>query len=195
MRNKIFLNRQVSEIIGITPRQVLSWTEKGLVIPFKESTGAGTKRGYDYTNLLEFGLCEVLFFMGIGFRAVKKLTSYLRNDGSIEEWAKDFPRYRKRSFERSKQTLRELVKEHPENQTLYLKLKEIEEASIDSYIPKKPTGVLVYFLGKEFEDAFIIAWDMDLVLNLSMVKQGFLENYGGILVNLGRIKKAIDRKL
>lgn len=195
MRNKIFLNRQVSEIIGITPRQVLSWTEKGLVIPFKESTGAGTKRGYDYTNLLEFGLCKVLFFMGIGFRAIKKLTSHLRIHGSIEEWTKDFPRYRIRSFERSKQSLRQLVKEDPENQTWYLKLKEIEESSIDSHVPQKSTGTLVYFLGDEVEDAFIIAWDMDAVLNLSMIRQGFLESYGGILIDLGRIKRTIDRRL
>jgi DNA-binding transcriptional MerR regulator len=195
MRNKIFLNRQVSEIIGITPRQVLSWTEKGLVIPFKESTGAGTKRGYDYTNLLEFGLCKVLFFMGIGFRAIKKLTGHLRIHGSIEEWAKDFPHYRIRSFERSKQSLRQLVKEDPENRTWHLKLKEIEESSIDSYVPQKPTGVLVYFLGDEVEDVFIITWDMDVVLNLSMIKQGFLESYGGILIDLGRIKETIDRRL
>ena len=195
MENRLFLNREVSKIIGITPRQVLSWTEKGLVVPFKESAGAGTKRGYNYTNLLEFGLCEVLFLVGMGFRAVKKLTGHLRHNGSIEEWAQDFPGYRKAATERSKQALRQIVKNEPEDQTWRLKLEEIEKTSVDPYVPPKATGVLVYFFGYEEEQAFIIAWDMDAVLNLSMIKEGLAKNYCGILVDLGRIKETIDQGL
>jgi len=85
MSEQVYLNKQVSEIVGITQRQVLSWTEKGLVVPFSESMGTGTKRGYDYQNLLEFGLCEELFKRGHGFRLVKRVMIHLKTK-KIEDW-------------------------------------------------------------------------------------------------------------
>ena len=99
MEDRIFLNKQVSEIVGITQRQVLSWTEKGLIVPFKESTGVGTKRGYGYINLLEFGLCKRLFSVGFGFRAVKKMFNDIRNSGTIRDWANNFEKYYSEQFE------------------------------------------------------------------------------------------------
>ncbi|MBW2340206.1 MAG: MerR family transcriptional regulator [Deltaproteobacteria bacterium] len=54
MDDNLFSNKEVSRVTGLSPRQVLSWTEKGLVKPKKPAKKAGTRRGYDYVNLLEW---------------------------------------------------------------------------------------------------------------------------------------------
>ena len=73
MQPQFYLNNQVAKIEGISPRQVLSLTDKGVVIPAREARGAGSKRGYDYINLIEFGICKRLFEMGHGIQSVKSI--------------------------------------------------------------------------------------------------------------------------
>jgi len=99
MEHKLFLNNEVAEIVGITKRQVLDWSEKRLVVPFKESTGVGKKRLYDYVNLLEFGMCMTLFGIGMGFRSVRNIINDLRNSGTIRDWSEDFSEYYESRYE------------------------------------------------------------------------------------------------
>jgi len=198
MEDRTFLNKQVSEIVGITQRQVLSWTEKGLIIPIKESTGAGTKRGYNYTNLLEFGLCKKLFSLGIGFRAVKKMINDLRNINLIRDWANDFEKYYMNIFEERKAHLNKLIKEEKskDNNDEVKLLNEIMTKHYQKpYQPDRAMGVLAYFYGDRKEQSFLIAWDMGYVINLNIIKQAFSENDSGILVDIGKIKEMIDKKV
>ena len=80
----------VSEITEVSQRQVLSWSEKGLVFASVELSGVGTKREYSYINLLEFRLCKQLFDTGMGFRTIKKIVTNLRDEGALVEWALDW---------------------------------------------------------------------------------------------------------
>ncbi|MBW1814500.1 MAG: MerR family transcriptional regulator [Deltaproteobacteria bacterium] len=199
MRNRTHLNSQVSEIVGITQRQVLSWTEKGLIVPFKESTGVGTKRGYDYINLLEFGLCKRLFSLGFGFRAVKKMLNDMRNIGMISNWANDFTEYYREIFERHKSHLDKQVRELESKGDIKKveKLKEFKKKFIQEscYYPDKPRGVIAYFFSEEGGQPLVIPWDMETILNLNIIKQAFIKNDSGLLVDISKIKEIIDSKL
>ena len=93
MNDRIYSNKEVAEKVGLTSRQVLSWSEKGLITAHIESIGSGQRRGYSYINLLEFGLCQKLFAIGMGFRGVKKILNDIREKGIISSWAEDFKNY------------------------------------------------------------------------------------------------------
>jgi DNA-binding transcriptional MerR regulator len=86
MEERRFLNNQIAEIVRVTPRQVISWTEKGLVEPLVEAGGAGTKREYSYYNLLEFGISKHLLRQGVGVQMVKTLLTLIRDRGHLRSW-------------------------------------------------------------------------------------------------------------
>lgn len=192
MNKKIFLNNDVSRIVGITQRQVLGWSEKGLVIPHLEATGAGNKRNYDYANLLEFGLCRVLFLVGMGIQTIKKILGELRRVNVIRAWSDDFSAYYQERFE----TLRDhylSIKntfDNPINETT-------EKAIIEGPPPKPkdPEGVLLYYFNNEGEQVKIIPWDMNYVVNLSIIEETLSQSVFFIAVDLGKIKKGIDKNL
>jgi DNA-binding transcriptional MerR regulator len=78
---KLFYNRNVSEIIGISPRQVISWTEKGLVEPEEPAKKAGMMRGYSYLNLLEFSLSKILLdVLHLQFYEVRNTLDWVRRN-------------------------------------------------------------------------------------------------------------------
>lgn len=74
---RLYSNIEVSRIAEVTPRQVIYWTERGLISPTRETTGAGIKRGYDYINLIEICLCKRLLNMGLNVHTVKKIIEIL----------------------------------------------------------------------------------------------------------------------
>jgi DNA-binding transcriptional MerR regulator len=47
----------VKKLKGVTTRQILDLAEKGLITPFRETTGAGSPRLYDFRNIFEICLC------------------------------------------------------------------------------------------------------------------------------------------
>lgn len=75
---QIYSHKEVVEITGLTPRQVISWSEKGVIEAYIETIGIGRKRGYNYYNLIEFGIASAMYQMGIGFRAVKRFLDDVR---------------------------------------------------------------------------------------------------------------------
>ena len=93
MKEETFLNKRVAEIVELSGRQVLSWTEKGLVVPFRETVGVGKKRLYDAVNLLEFALAKILLEAGIGWRQTKNIVLELRRGDVIRAWKTDFLGY------------------------------------------------------------------------------------------------------
>lgn len=200
MENQNYLNKQVSEITGLTGRQVLSWSEKGLIVAFKESTGVGTKRFYNYLNLLEFGLCKVLFSMGIGFRAVKKMIGDLRKTDVLRNWSENFQEFYEDIAKKSSNAFcLALIKDH---------LIDVEDGKFQSvieqfgkiigtpYKPDHPTGILVYFFSEdEKPNVHIIPWEIDYAIRLDMMKEGISKGMGSIIVDIGKVKESIDRKL
>lgn len=90
MDTRLFINKEVSDIVGLSPRQVLSWTEKGLVEPERPAKKAGERRGYNYYNLLEFGLAKYLLDIAcLQFHTASVILRELKEDGAIKEIKRD----------------------------------------------------------------------------------------------------------
>lgn len=194
MEGETFLNKQVAELVELTGRQILSWTEKGLINAYEESPGVGIKRKYDYINLLEFALSRTLLDMGLGFRTTKLVISDLRGKGAIKSWATDFSDYYEDHFKKSKTDLHKVISELKKEGRSTLYLEEAAKHLKEPFKQEKPTGVLIYFFGNE-ESTVIIPWGIDSVLNLYILKKKLTGNLGFILVDIGKIKGIIDRKL
>lgn len=192
-----YLNKEVSRICEISSRQVISWTEKGLVIPFEESTGVGKKRLYDYVNLLEFAFCDALLnSIGMGFRLVKKITKHLRSEGSFAAWATNFKDYHEKRFKGRKAAFEDQLKSmDPHNEEYVFLEKTYKEFLSSSVVPEKPVGFLVYFLGPTFESVDVIPWELKYAVDLNIIREGFKEHNFGFLLDLGAIKQAVDRNI
>jgi len=194
MEDKTFLNKRVSELVELTPRQVLSWTEKGLVIAFRESRGVGRKREYSYINLLEFAICKILSDLGLGFRLISRLMRYLKGKGLIESWATNFSNYHEKCFKESKASLSEAINKIKKEGRSDTYLEELFTRLKEPFKPKKSVGSLIYYFGNE-EQIFLIPWEIDHVLNLNLIRTALSGNQGFLLIDVGRIKAGIDRKL
>ena len=84
MKNKIFRNKDIVEITGLTMRQIVNWTDKGLIVPVLEANGAGSKREYSFRNILEIAIIRELFEIGFGIWRVKKIMKEVRKSLSLE---------------------------------------------------------------------------------------------------------------
>lgn len=201
MKQKLYLNKQVSEIIKITPRQVQHWTDKGVISPAKEALRGGTKRGYNYLNLIEFGLARSLYDKGQGIQSIKKILWIVRDRRVIEDWVDDHLTYfRNVWITGGPFAFGSLKLDEPNNS----KLKEIEKSlnRMLAYAPKKITGVLIYFFSGVFNGHPCILPMVKLYENQEVIKEGshfiysFLTQYeAALLINIGRIKNDIDKAL
>ena len=199
MDRRIFLNNDVARITGVTARQVLAWSEKGLIVPLRETTGAGAKRGYDYVNLLEVYLCDDLFVMGLRIQTIKNILSHLRASGVMRAWAQDFNKYyterRKNHSELFKKQLNELSRKKGCEEE-YKALTAIHEKFLTSPpAPDKSVGTLMIFYSEEGENIHVIPWDIEYTIGLNTVRKIFADSYAVIVINLGKIKSAVDSKL
>jgi DNA-binding transcriptional MerR regulator len=74
-----YLNREAAKIVGLTPRQVLDWSEKEIIKASNEDESrARRKRLYGFLSLVELRLAKILFEVGFGPRAVKNVLSKSR---------------------------------------------------------------------------------------------------------------------
>ena len=198
MNDRIFLSSTVAHIVGITGRQVLSWTEKGIIRPSKDSTGTGVRREYDYINLLEFGLCKKLYSIGLNFRSVKAMVSILRENGIVKSWAEDFQTYYLKVAEQHRKTLEEIAVEIKDDPEKLREFREIYDQFLNQrFEPEQPEGVLVYFFddGINNFDVRIYPWESDYVVRLNELKDGFSVYGAAILIDIGKIKREIDKRL
>jgi DNA-binding transcriptional MerR regulator len=199
----LYLNNQVSEIIKITPRQVQHWTDKGVIIPAKEASRGGTKRGYNYLNLIEFGFVKSLYDKGQGIQSIKKILGIIRDKRIIEEWVSDHLSY----FQNVWKTggpfgLGHLDIDGPNNLKLKKILRSLQKMFL--YMPNKSekTGVLIYFFSgalnfhpcilpvvKTYEDPYGATEGSHLIYS-------FLTQYeAALIININQIKDDIDKAL
>jgi len=76
------MNKEAAQITQLSERQILSWSEKGLILSTNENDiRQGRKRLYDFTNLIEIRVAKVLTEAGLGIRAVKNILD--RTRGSL----------------------------------------------------------------------------------------------------------------
>lgn len=198
MNDRHFLNNDIVKITGATPRQVLGWTEKGLIIPFKETLGAGSKRVYDYVNVLEICLCKYLFDMAHSVQSIKKVLNELRRREIIKEWALNFNKYYLDLFKRQKDAAQNLIDEAKEcgDEEKYKSFTKMCEVFLaEPRIPEKPVGILMIFYSKNGEEMHVIPYSMDFVMNLDIVKKDFVKSFGATLIDLGKLKAVVDSKI
>lgn len=202
----MYLNNEVSKIVGLRSRQVISWTEKGLVEPERPARKAGTMRGYSYTNLLEFGLAKYLIdVIGLQFYTTKTILRELREDGEIEMWASDYHQYRL-SFARK---VRHEKEDEPSG--IVVMFRENDPRGLGGTVDferdllykdekqKKPKGTLYYIFTKEkatIETIRIISpYDLTATLKVfrdSEETEDILSGKGMVVVNLGKIKEEVE---
>jgi hypothetical protein len=66
--------------VGLQPRQVVDWAEKGVVRPeIADTVGAGKPRLYSEDNLIEFVLANELIGAGLTVRGAAHFLRFLRN--------------------------------------------------------------------------------------------------------------------
>ena len=93
MSEKLYTNSEAIKILGMPQRQIINLTEKGVIVPVFDAIGAGSKRKYSYTNLLEFSLAQRLIELGININLVKMVLSNIRESGDLKKWNEDFRGY------------------------------------------------------------------------------------------------------
>jgi len=201
MADPLRLNKDTARIVGITPRQVQSWSDKGLVIAAREAAGGGSKRGYDYKNCVEFALCKELFGVGFSVQHIKRILWVLRDNNLLQEWIDDKKFFRK-------QYIKGVWGSNIIDAEDTKGLKELESSlqrmfSYEPIMDEKPSGILFYSFTKPFVNRafifprpkFTMSYDrsktaMAVEYLYHMVTEGKV-----IVVNIGRIRDDIDKAI
>ncbi len=209
MVDRLFLNNEVAKITGLSQRQIISLTEKGLVCPVRPAQKAGTMRGYNYLNLLELGLAKCLMdIIGVQVFTAKMILDDLRYDGEMELWASNYSAYRLSFTER-------MVTKGKKNEggdpDFSITVRDNDPTGLGGtleYIPsgidkkEDEEGVLYYIILNEFPEKkykttmrIISPWDLSKTLEAFDYQgdiQEIIDSNGMITVNMSKIKREID---
>ena len=80
-----FTGKQAADIVGITYRQLDYWARTDLVRPsLADATSSGSRRHYNYRNLLELRMVKSLLDAGIRLESVREVFRYLRDNVSAD---------------------------------------------------------------------------------------------------------------
>ena len=76
-----YTGKRTAEIVGITYRQLDSWARTDLLRPsVADASGSGSRRSYNYQDLLELKVIKTLLDAGIRLETVRGIFEYLRNE-------------------------------------------------------------------------------------------------------------------
>lgn len=198
-----YINRDASNLAGVTSRQCLGWSDKGLIVPAIEAAGAGTKRHYDYTNLIELGVAKGLFDLGQGIQSVKKILADLRRTNILGRWAEDPTKFFKSEWQRLGKEYREPPTDYPRDSERWRWLvSHFHKFFLEEPLKfERSAGILYYFVGSRIKlNHFIFPeiYDIDTVESFTVVEilLGRLALFeAAIILNVGRIKDRIDAKI
>lgn len=77
-----FGTRAVADITGLTPRQIDYWDKSHFIKPsLATSSGKGTRRLYDFVDLVQFRVAASLKGKGISLQKMRKCLAYLKKNG------------------------------------------------------------------------------------------------------------------
>jgi DNA-binding transcriptional MerR regulator len=207
MNSKLFLNNEVSKITCLSQRQVISWTEKGLIKPERPAMKAGTMRGYSYKNLLELGLVKYLMdVIGVQFFTAKTILEDLRADGTIEVWASNYSAYLLSFADKITDKNNKIISDSD------IKFADRDPRGIGGTVesipknlpkPKAEDGTLYYIFsdfgsekGYKTVIRIISPWKLSQTIE-AFKHQGnyeeIINSNGMIIVNMGKIKREIDK--
>ncbi len=74
MESSVYQHKDILRIFpDLSARSLVSWTEKGLLVPFHgDARGRGTIRRYSFDNLIQAGVIRELMALGVTFRDIKE---------------------------------------------------------------------------------------------------------------------------
>lgn len=200
-----FLNAIAARLTDATPRQIITWTERGIIIPLKDSSGTGISREYNYENLLEISLCKRLSEAGLTLHKIGVILRELRNSRFISKWATNFHNWNENAqqIEIQKKYFKELLSEAEEKDTtplLYSRnhLKKIIKR-LDKMktirIKKEPNGILFLNFSSDYFNYFVLPYEIFDEISRDELKEAFTSYYAMLLINLGAIKASLDSKI
>ena len=207
MYQELFLNKKAAELAGVTPRQLQSWSDKGLILPKREAKGGGSKRGYDEINLYEIRLCKILIEdMNQGIQLVKGIIGDLRKEDSLERWARDPREYFKEEWKKMGRVYQKTTFDDPKDAERWRYLTaHFHKFFIKSPIViKRTSGVLFSFFGSKITQIMTKHWIFpelyDFVAPEAYEAMNIIFSYlslydAAIFVNLGQIKDYVDGEL
>jgi len=195
MDKKLFTSAQTTKILNIPQRRLTNLVEKGITIPEKDSEGAGSRRLYNYLNLIELALAESLFNMHFGIHLVKKILTDLREDGMIRLWAEDFDSH----FERLAKDFKEWYDDYGKNSNSITdhNIWQSQEIIKEGLKPKKPIGIAFYCF-KENKTSKVIVIPLDLKFTLTpplptFLRDELLDSGCVVIIDLGQLKEKVDK--
>ena len=85
MAKQSFSGSQAAQIAGITYRQLDYWARTNLIRPsLSDAKGSGSRRSYEYRDLLELKVIKQLLDAGIKLESVREVFNYLRSNVDTE---------------------------------------------------------------------------------------------------------------
>ena len=85
MAKQSFSGSQAAQIAGITYRQLDYWARTNLIRPsLTDAKGSGSRRSYEYRDLLELKVVKQLLDAGIKLESVREVFNYLRSHVDTE---------------------------------------------------------------------------------------------------------------
>ena len=85
MARQSFSGSQAAQIAGITYRQLDYWARTNLIRPsLTDAKGSGSRRIYEYRDLLELRVIKQLLDAGIKLESVREVFNYLRSHVDTE---------------------------------------------------------------------------------------------------------------
>ena len=85
MAKQSFSGSQAAQIAGITYRQLDYWARTNLIRPsLSDARGSGSRRSYEYRDLLELKVIKQLLDAGIKLESVREVFNYLRSHVDTE---------------------------------------------------------------------------------------------------------------
>jgi DNA-binding transcriptional MerR regulator len=204
MTERLFQSSEAIKILWLTQRQVIHWAEKGLVIPEVDAEGAGSKRKYSYTNLLEYGLCKALFDMGLGIYKVKRILQDLREDGDLKAWAENYKSYwteyfhkmHLKAFKMFNEQIQPIVSDPKifDDPKLAEEWLEARGYKKQEFKAENPMGILIYQFRKDGSNQrTVYPATMDSLIKRE--SKPLFQFRSLIIVDLGEIKGEIDEAI
>jgi DNA-binding transcriptional MerR regulator len=80
-----FLVREVAELTGLRPREVVDACDRGIIQPKEPAEGPGTRRVFSFKNLMQFGVFRLLKRFGFIRPEIKQILDEIEKSGLHEK--------------------------------------------------------------------------------------------------------------
>lgn len=209
MERDLYKNKDIKAILGIPERRIINLTDKQVVKPFVDSAGAGSQRRYNYANLLELALAEVLFGFGLGIHLVRRILGELRQGDHLSSWAGNWDGYYSAAATQYIQWLNKQREANPYFKEIVLsdgEILDIGELDLnnstvlelvkDKLKPQRPSGLLVVVFEVDGSVKLkVVPWDRENHLATLFLGEYAYRSAGLLIIDIGRVKAQVDERI